>query len=181
MEKDVDFLFIHVGSIQHVKNQETLVKAFSHMLCDGVRARLLLIGRRFDEKIYQMLEPYFSSEIIYLGEQENPRSFMSFCDAFCMSSLWEGMPISIIEAFSVGCPPIVTPVGGCLNMIKDGENGLLAEDASEEAYYRALKRFITLAKNERIEMSRNALKSYQECYSIEKTAEEYLLLFRGDK
>lgn len=175
--KDVDFLFVHVGSIQPVKNQLTLVKVFRRLLEEGKRVRLLFMGRIADQNIYNSLEPYFSENIVYIGEQQNPRDYMNICDAYCMTSLWEGMPISIIEAFSVGCIPITTPVGGCINMINNGNNGILAKDTSEEAVYQAIKQYINLDKSTRIAMSKNALRSYQELYSIEKTALEYLRLF----
>lgn len=175
--KGVDFLFVHVASIQPSKNQVALVKVFNKLLGNGIRARLLMIGRNANEEIFNNLKPYFSENIIYLGEQQNPRSYIDICDAFCLSSLWEGMPISIIEAFSVGCPPIVTPVGGCVNMIQDGENGLLAEDSTEEAYYDVLNRFIKLSDIQRMELSQKSIETYNTKYSIEKTASEYLNLF----
>ena len=175
--KDIDFLFIHVGSIQPSKNQLTLVRVLSRLLKEGQRVRLLFLGRIADSNIYNTLEPYFSENIVYLGEQQNPRDYMNICDAYCMTSLWEGMPISIIESFSVGCPAIVTPVGGCANMIEDGVNGILAEDTSEESVYQAIKHYINLDKSTRDAMSKNALTSYQELYSIERTALEYLRLF----
>lgn len=173
----VDFLFVHVGRFHKAKNQLCLVRAFKKLLQDGIKARLMLIGRKEDEDIYNHVAPYFSDNIIYLGEQKNPRAYINISDAFCMSSAWEGMPITIIEAFSVGCPPIVTPVGGCVNMVEDGVNGLIASDTSEEAYYIALKRFITLDKVKRFNMSQKALDSYKKNYSIENTVEKYLSLF----
>lgn len=175
--KDVDFLFVHVASIQPSKNQVTLVKAFNKLLSNGIRARLLMIGRNANDEIFNNLKPYFSENIIYLGEKQNPRAYMDICDAFCLSSLWEGMPITIIEAFSVGCPPVVTPVGGCANMVEDGVNGLLAKDTTEEACYEVLNRFVKLNDFQKMELKKNCFKVFSSKYSIEKTASEYLNLF----
>lgn len=178
--KDVDFLFVHVGSIQPVKNQLTLIKVFCRLLKEGKRVRLIFLGRIADKNIYNSLEPYFSENIVYIGEKQNPRDYMNICDAYCMTSLWEGMPISIIEAFSVGCIPITTPVGGCINMIEDGVNGILAENTSEQAIYDALLKFMELDSSTKTKMSENALKSFKSHYSIEKTAFEYLNLFNHE-
>ncbi|MBR5841891.1 MAG: glycosyltransferase family 4 protein [Bacteroidaceae bacterium] len=180
LRKDVDFLFVHVASIQPVKNQMTLLKAFKRLLDDGVRARLLLIGRNANEQIFNLLKPYFFDNIIYLGEQRNPRAFMSICDAFCLASLWEGMPISIIEAFSVGCIPITTPVGGCVNMIEDEVNGLLAEGTSVDAYYQVFKRFVKLESTQKEELSKNAVNTFEQKYSINITANKYIDLFANN-
>lgn len=177
--KDVDFLFVHVARLQSVKNQLILVRAFDRLVKEGIKARLLLIGRKEEQLVYDAICPYFSDYIVYLGEQIDCRSFMNISDAFCLSSISEGMPITIIEAFSVGCPAIVTPVGGCLNMVKDGYNGILANTTTEEAYYLALKQYVELDENKRNDMSKKAFKSYKEFYSIEKTAQEYLILFKS--
>lgn len=177
--KGVDFLFVHVASIQPSKNQIVLLKAFKKLLNDGIKARLLMLGRNSNDEIFNELKPYFSENIIHLGEHSNPRVFMDMSDAFCLSSLWEGMPISIIEAFSVGCPPIATPVGGCANMIGDGVNGILAEGTSEDCFYHALKRFTGLNNEDRHLLANNAYKTYVERYSIVKATDKYLRLFHN--
>ena len=176
--KNTDFIFIHAGRLQRVKNQIALVKAFQTLLNDGIRARLLILGRKEDEQVYNEISSYFSDNIIYLGEKSECRSYMSDCDAFCLSSTMEGMPITIIEAFSVGCTPIVTPVGGCVNMIEDGINGILAEDTSEESIYKSLKRFVELSNEERLIFSQNAKNTFENNYSISKSAKGYINLFK---
>ena len=175
--QNIDFLFVHAGRLNNVKNQICLVRAFDKLLKDGVKARLILLGRKEDEAIYNQISPYFSNNIIYLGEHKDARAFINISDAFCLTSSWEGMPITIIEAFSVACPAIVTPVGGCINMVEDGVNGFLADDASEDSYYRSLKRFISLSEDERKQMKVNALAAYKNKYSIERTCKDYLKLF----
>ena len=173
----VDYLFIHAASIQPVKNQMMLLKAFKRLLEDGVNAKLLIMGRVTDSSIFEKMQPFFSERIQYLGEQKNVRDFMNCADAFCLSSTVEGMPITIIEAFSVGCIPITTPVGGCLNMIQSGVNGLLSEETTEDAYYRALSSFVKIDKQTLSEMKEQARLSFVQNYSIQKTADNYLALF----
>lgn len=175
--ENTDFLFVHAGRLQRVKNQISLVKAFKELLDDGIHARLLILGRKEDELVYEKIKPYFSDNIVYLGEQSDCRAYMSECDAFCLTSTMEGMPITIIEAFSVGCTPIVTPVGGCVNMIEDGVNGLLSTDTSEDSIYQSFKRFIEMNDSERSVLSQNARKTFETDYSIKKTANQYINLF----
>ena len=135
------------------------------------------MGRVTDSSIFEKMQPFFSERIQYLGEQKNVRDFMNCADAFCLSSTVEGMPITIIEAFSVGCIPITTPVGGCLNMIQSGVNGLLSEETTEDAYYRALSSFVKIDKQTLSEMKEQARLSFVQNYSIQKTADNYLALF----
>ncbi len=176
----IDFMLVHIGRLLSVKNQELLMKSVSRIVKEGYKVRLLVIGRKEDNAIYEKLKVYFSDNIMYLGEKQNPRDFLKIADAFCLSSVVEGMPISIIEAFSVGCIPICTPVGGCVDMIKNGENGLLAKDLSEEAYIDCLRIFFNLSAEVKNMMKHNARESYISLYSIQGVASKYLNLFIND-
>jgi glycosyltransferase involved in cell wall biosynthesis len=172
-----ELLFVHAGRIHDVKNQLMLVKAFHRIIESGHKVRLLIAGRVADEKIYEEMKPYFSNDIVYVGEQQDVRAIMSASDGFCLTSKMEGMPITIIEAFSVGCVPIATPVGGCINMIRDAENGYLSEDVSTDAYVVALERFIALGESQRAAMKEQCIDDYHANYSIERTATNYIKLF----
>ena len=88
------------------------------------------------------------------------------------------MPISLIEAMSCGLIPICTPVGGIVDMIKDGYNGFLSDDLSLDSYARALRRFLNLNEEERTKIKKNVIESSY-LYTIEHCATQYVLLFCG--
>ena len=176
-KEGIDLLFVHAGRLQKVKNQITMVKAFKRLLDEGLRAKLLIMGRKEDLEVYDSLQPFFNKGIEYIGEQKDCRSFMNIADAFCLSSSMEGMPITIIEAFSVGCVPIVTPVGGCVNMVQDGINGFIANGISVDDYYSAIKRFISLNSIQKKELKKNAIDTLNNKYSIAMCANKYIELY----
>ncbi len=173
----VDYLFIHVASIQQVKNQVVLIEAFERILVSGVKARLLFLGRPHDISIFETLKGHWSESIVYLGERANTRDYMCQADAFCLTSTVEGMPMTVIEALSVGCPTITTPAGGCVNIVKDGFNGFLSDSFTVSSYVGALERFISLSDKERRVIKSNAKKSFDDLYDISITANRYLSLF----
>lgn len=51
-------------------------------------------------------------------------------DIFCLSSNFEGMPITLLEASLAGLPAVSTPVCGAVDLIKDGVNGFLSKSHS---------------------------------------------------
>lgn len=173
----IDYLFVHAGRLQKVKNQITMVKAFKRLLDEGFKIKLLIMGRKEDPEVYKSLSPFFNKGIEYIGEQKDCRAFMNNADAFCLSSSMEGMPITIIEAFSVGCVPIVTPVGGCVNMVQDGINGFIANGISVDDYYSAIKRFISLNSIQKKELKKNAIDTFNNKYSIAMCANKYIELY----
>lgn len=172
-----DMLFVHAGRIHNVKNQLMLVRAFSGLVDEGYDIRLLILGRITDQKLYEAIRAYESDRIVYLGEQEDTRAFLSVADCFCLSSIMEGMPITVIEAFSVGCIPIVTPVGGCIDMIRDGINGFISASVTVEAYGDAIRRCIDAGPEGRDSIRRAASECFEKHYSIGNTAQRYLNLF----
>lgn len=172
-------IFIHPASCQKVKNQELLFKAFSKLSSDYPNVKLLWLGsnKNFHD-LYDSLMKFFPNCAQYIGVVPNVRDYLAKADAMCLSSKMEGMPMTIIEAFSVGCPPLCTPAGGIVNMIRDGENGLLSDDLEVESYYKMLKSFCDLSKEDRERMKKNAKKSFAN-YSIEVCAKNYLQIYQS--
>lgn len=88
-----------------------------------------------------------------------------------MGSTFEGMPIVLIEALSMGCMPISTPVGGIPQMITHGITGFLSKDISLESYYETLKQ--ALFSPEKAVIQNNCINAFKTYYHIEISAEAY--------
>ncbi len=169
-------ILLNVASIQASKNQLLLAKCVQRLVGEGYDVSLLIIGRKVYPEIVEEIGKLDCSRIFILGEKSNPVEYMALADAFCLSSLYEGMPISVIEAFSAGLIPVCTPAGGVADMIRDGYNGILSTGFTEDDYYRALKQFIDMEACTLEEMKNNAEKSY-EVYSMEVCAGSYQKLY----
>ena len=179
-QSDDQLVFVHPASCQVVKNQQLLLKAFGRLSEMRPQVRLVWVGNNSTfPDLYKSLEPLMNDKVSFLGVVENVRDYLSQADAMVLSSKMEGMPMVIIEAFSVGCVPICTPVGGCRNMIQSGENGLLSEDLSEEAYLKALLTYVDASVEKKRELKSAAQDSFKH-YSIEECASSYLRLFNGE-
>ena len=170
--------FIHVARCHPIKNQELLLLAFNRVMQHYDNIELDWFGTSIEyPQLFESLQTLFNNHVHYKGSTRDARIEMSTADAFCLTSRMEGMPMTIIEALSVGCIPICTPVGGCKNMIQDGVNGFLSSDMSVEAYSEAIERFIETRENEKEMLRKNAIDSFNKYYSIEKTVNDYLELF----
>ncbi len=176
---DVDFLFVHAGRLHPVKNQKMLIEAVEQLCKEGFSCRLLILGRGEPGDVLDFVTSHASDTIVYVGEVPNVRDYVAISDCFCLSSNQEGLPITLLEAYSVGCPVVTTPVGGCVNVVKSGITGFLSEDNSLESYTAALRSILHLAK-EQLNIMRVQCKSeFDENYSINKCAELYIKLFEN--
>lgn len=165
-------LFLHPGRITEAKNQITLCKVFNKLIKDGNDVVLIIAGVIQDKIIYNELKSFFSNRIIYLGERDDIIDLMCEVDAMCLSSTWEGLPITLLESISVGCIPICTPVGGITNVITHTIDGILSTSTTAEDYYRAVKYFIDSDKATKLRI-RNAALARFENYTINNSATKY--------
>ena len=69
----------------------------------------------------------------FSGLQEDVRPFLSAMDVFMLSSLFEGLPLALLEAMSMERGVVATSVGGIPEVVRHGENGFLVEPRRPEA------------------------------------------------
>lgn len=138
-----ELLLVHVGRIAAEKNQLLLIRAVQLFnKTETKRCRLLMIGLVQDVQCYAALQLEAGDDpcILFLGGRKNVADYLSIADLFCLSSRYEGMPISLIESFSLGCIPVCSPAGGIPDMIREGITGFISHDLTVPAYKAALKK-----------------------------------------
>jgi glycosyltransferase involved in cell wall biosynthesis len=166
-KEENSFLLIHVGRIIKVKNQMLLIQAVQKFNATEVqKCKLLIIGEVRDETLYQKLYALKGkdSAIEFLGGKDNIADYLSMADFFCLSSDYEGMPISLIEAFSMGCIPVCTNVGGITDMIENESNGFLSMDGTIDSYCQTLKKAVFYPDKQKIK--ENSFNSFKQHYHI---------------
>jgi len=106
------------------KDQLSLIKALSGI---GAPWRLALVGdgptRSEIEQEVQRL--HLSDRIEFLGDRADVADVLATSDLFVLSTRWEGLPLSILEAMRAGLPVICSDVGGCSEAVEHGRTGFL--------------------------------------------------------
>ncbi len=124
---------ISVGRLYPQKNQEMMIRAFAKIADMFPDWQLVIYGegplRESLELIVESLE--MEGRVLLPGRTEHVIEELRKSKIFCMSSDYEGMSNSMIEAICVGLPIISTKVSGTEELINDGENGLLVEIGDE--------------------------------------------------
>ncbi|MBN9352244.1 MAG: glycosyltransferase [Chitinophagaceae bacterium] len=168
-------IFIHVGRFSYEKNQKLLIQVFNKLANEGFKFILLIIGNGYNSPEGLNFQKQACPSIKFLGEKLNINDYFLNSDAFCLTSLYEGLPISLLEALSAGCTPICTPAGGIPSVITNGQTGYLSKDFSEESYYSVVKQYL-LQPNA---INKETLWRYFELnFSIKRCASEYLKLYQ---
>lgn len=164
-------LFLHVARCDKAKNQKRLITSFNRFIANGYDACLIIIGAGFDSGLGTELQSIADPNIHFLGTRTNISDYHLCCDLFCLSSDFEGMPITLLEAMLAGKPIISTPVCGAVDVVKNGINGTLTTDFTDEAYYDAL-----VSTYKKLQELTDGAKQNNKCseYTIECCAKKYL-------
>lgn len=105
-----DFVVGHVGRFYPQKNHEFLIDVFAGLHKRKANAKLLLLGEGpLHEPIKQKVKSLgLTNTVIFAGLQKDVAQFYSAMDVFAFPSLWEGLPLTLVEAQYAGLPCIVS-------------------------------------------------------------------------
>jgi glycosyltransferase involved in cell wall biosynthesis len=78
----------------------------------------------------------------FLGDRSDIPDLLAACDVFVLPSLYEGLPISVLEAMAAERPVVATAIGGTDEVVTDGVSGLLVPPADPDAIASALRRLL---------------------------------------
>ena len=170
-------VFIHPARISGEKNQEVLVRVFSRLIREGKDVVLLLAGQIRNKSIFEKLIPYFNERIKYIGVRSDIPQLMSYCYGFCLPSIWEGLPVTLLESLSSGCIPVCSPVGGVVEVVQHGKNGFLSKSSSEEDYYSTMLDVCELDELQSIEIKSNCIESFER-FDIIGTVNNYVNYYK---
>lgn len=176
---DADIVLLCIAKCAPQKNLQLLINSVNLLAAKGLKLKVLIIGDSYQEsKLGKGLIALARSnpDIRFLGAMNNVADYFYSCDAFCLSSLYEGMPITLIEAMACRCIPLSTPVSGVVDLIEDGKTGFISKDFSESSYVDTLLNFV--ANRQKINKD-ELFKLFQDHFSIEKCAKSYLGVFNG--
>ena len=115
-------------------------------LVDVPDATLTVVGDGPERAALERLarELGLDGRVSFLGSMARGQVLRLFraADASVLSSAWENVPHTVVEALAVGCPVIATAVGGVPEVVRDGENGLLVPPGDPGALGAAIARFL---------------------------------------
>ncbi|OIO26195.1 hypothetical protein AUJ14_02240 [Candidatus Micrarchaeota archaeon CG1_02_55_22] len=139
-------LLLFVGRIIRQKGLEYAVKAMPLILKKHPDARFVVIGRgnRLEHVKKLVKQMKLEDSVIFPGFVPERELFeaLGSCDVFILPSLWEVLPISILEAMSCGRPIVCTTAGGNAELVRDGYNGFVVPKRSPEQLAEAVTKLL---------------------------------------
>jgi glycosyltransferase involved in cell wall biosynthesis len=174
------FTFLFVGRLAPVKNHPLLLKAFQIAFLSNSGLRLWIVGDGSERKKLEGLarDLGIAERVTFFGEQLDVAPFFSAADVFIMSSKSEGLPISLLQALSLGLPAIVTGVGGMAEVVDLAKAGFQVPPTDPAEMAAAMLRMATNA-TEREQFAINAQGAFQSRFTLATMVAAYMDLYRN--
>ncbi|HVF99858.1 MAG TPA: glycosyltransferase [Chloroflexia bacterium] len=135
-------LVLNVARLVPQKGLAYLARAARLVLDARPDARFAVVGQGplKDDLLKQVEELGLDGKFVLAGVRSDVPELMAAGDVFVLSSLWEGLPISLLEAMSSGCPVVATEVGGVGGVVQSDRTGLLVPAEDPDALAQAILR-----------------------------------------
>jgi len=172
------YLITVVAALIKQKGHTYLIEAVSRILPKYPHVHTLLIGEGDlkHELQNQAKQQELEKHIHFLGNRHDVSDLLASSDLFVLPSLWEGLPMALLEAMASGLPIVATTVSGTVKAMISDKTGLLVPPGNTDRLVEAIEKLlsdISLAKT----MGEAAKQRVKKELSAEKQADEHLALY----
>jgi glycosyltransferase involved in cell wall biosynthesis len=133
-----------IGRLNAQKGHRFLLEAAARFLPRWQGARVLVAGDGdlLPELRGQAAALGIAGRVVFAGHRTDVPDLLGATDVFCISSLYEGTPLTLFEAMAAGKAIVSTSVDGCREVLEDGVTGVLVPPADADALAGGLDRVL---------------------------------------
>lgn len=177
--KDDEIVIGTVGRFSVEKNQKLLLAAADEICKKNSKIKIMIIGEGPEgEQLKSKVRAYgLDGQVIFTGLIKNVVPFYKAFDIFTLTSLTEGVPMTILEAMASGTPVVATRVGGIPQIIEHGQTGLLVDSNDLKGLYLAFEQLIYDSAL-RKKLAEAAFQFVQKEYSLEEMTKAYSQIYQ---
>ena len=171
------FTWIAVGRLALVKDYPTLLRAFALLeTCTHLR----IVGTGSQEQHLRSLadQLHIAGRVEFLGFHPDIQPLLAQADAFVLSSLWEGLPIGVLEAQAACLPVVATDGPGTRHALDLGRTGLIVPISDPSALAIAMRAIMEMRPAERKKMGERGRRFVEEHYALPKIVDRWEALYR---
>lgn len=169
-----DVVIASIARFTLQKQPLALISAFAQVSAIVPNARLLMVG---DGELKQAADELVAKlglgdKIVMQTFRQDVPDLLATADVFALPSLWEGFPLALLEAMSMGKAVIATTVDGNAEMIQDGINGLLIDSGNLQP--ELAQGLVRLCQDEALRktLGQNAVASIYNKYNVSTLVEK---------
>lgn len=136
---DGERLVVTVARLAYQKGIDILIECVARLQTTHPGIRFAVAGNGPDEAMLRDLARHrgVGGHLRFVGHTARPHLYLRAADLFLLTSRWESLPISIVEAFQAGTPAVATACSGVVELI-DGSVGRVVPVGDADAICRAV-------------------------------------------
>jgi sugar transferase (PEP-CTERM/EpsH1 system associated) len=175
-------LIVNVARLDAVKDQAGLLTAF-RMLRDAnpavaARLRLAIVGEGIERPRIEaeIVRQQLGDRVALLGNRHDVPEILAGSEVFVLSSMAEGVPLTVLEGMAAGLPVVATRVGGVGEVVVDGVTGTLVAPSDPAALAGALRRYV-VDESLRLQHGRAGRERVEKHFSLPMMLSAYSALY----
>ena len=174
-------IFLFVGRLEKEKGLIYLIEAINILKAKNSKFEVHLIGKGSEEAYLKELVSKFNFKkyIKFLGGKTSHEitAYYINSDVFILPSIWEGFPLTLLEAWAARLPVIITNVGGVSKICTNQENALVIPSKNSKKIADSM---LVLIKNKKLreKLGKNGRKLVEEKYSWQKIAKKFVSIYK---
>lgn len=169
-----DYIITCVANLIPVKNHKMLIHSFRQVVDAIPNTKLLLVGSGICQSELENLSKELGifDKTIFLGRRWDVPEILKITDVFALSSLSEGLPLSVIEASASGIPVVVTDVGGNTEIVQNNVSGFVVNSGDTNGMAECIIRLLK-DKEKALLFGNYGKKLVSEKFSIQRMVYNY--------
>ena len=170
---------VTIGRLTRLKGHSYLQAAMASMPPEQ-RPLMLIVGDGPDRHELELRTTALEldRDIRFLGNRRDIPTLLAAADIFVLPSLWEGLPLVLLEAMAAGLPAVVTAVGGNPGVVENGISGMLVPPGDGDALATALSSLLN-DPPQRERMGQAARQRVDRYFSAQKFVEAHEHLYEA--
>ncbi len=161
-----------VGRLDKQKGFSILIEAMAQLKGSPLRCAILGEGPERASLEALVRKNHLEKSVWLLGEKADIPSWLSALDLYCLPSLWEGLPNSLLEAMALGLPVVASKVDGVPEAVQEGRDGVLVPPGKPAALAAVLRQLIDEPAR-RDALGRAARATISERFTLRRMLDEY--------
>lgn len=179
VHKKKSFCIGTIANFREEKNYPFLIKAFSILIKRHPNLRLLCVGggpllkqvKRMSEKMG------LEKQVFFTGYSKNVMRYLHLMNLFVLCSERESFPNVLLQAMSMEVPVLSAEIGGCVEIVVNGKNGMTYPPNDLNAFVGAVESLIQ-NKSLAARLSENGRKTIVESFDLDRMIKKYTEFFR---
>jgi len=187
-EKSDQINIVNVARIDPQKGQLQLLEAFKRLRDEHAKVKLCLVGDinptareesksagyKYKNKVLSYIkENDLKDHVKLMGWCDDVPQILASNDVYVHASLWEGLPLAVLEAMLSGLPVVTTDCFGTLEHFVENVNGFMVKAGNATSLYHGLSRCLSMKQEQREQMGKANQRVVIEYYGVDKIGSQF--------